>query len=65
MAAIGDAGTKAADTGRMRSLMLGSAAALASIPNEPNRKSRRAEAALMRKASKTRVRPREASSSER
>jgi hypothetical protein len=52
MAAIGDAGTKAAETGRMRSLMLGSAAALASIPNEPNRTRRRAAAALKRKGSK-------------
>jgi hypothetical protein len=54
MAAIGDAGTKPADTGRQRSLMLGSAAALLSIPNEPNRKRRRAEAALRRKDSKVR-----------
>jgi hypothetical protein len=54
MAAIGDARTKPADTGRQRSLMLGSAAALLSIPNEPNRKRRRAEEALRRKDSKVR-----------
>jgi hypothetical protein len=52
MAAIGEAGTKPADTGRQRSLMLGSAAALLSIPNEPNRKRRRADAALRGKETK-------------
>lgn len=49
MAAIGEAGTRSVHEMATRALTLGSAAALSTLPDAPNRKQRRAMAAVRRK----------------